>query len=115
MHACTHASLRSWGELIIETDDAAPAAPRLGYLLTILRCRREQLASSAEEVILQETKKEICQILDLMFDVATNTRVLELLRAVQTKFADTHPVVHGTILAPSHSCLAWPTELRRRD
>lgn len=86
--------------------------PLLGYLLTILRCRREQLASSAEEVILQETKKEICQILDLMFDVATNTRVLELLRAVQAKFADTPPVAHGTILATS-PLSRLPTELRR--
>lgn len=56
------------------------------------------LMSTAEEEILQETKKEICQIIGLMFDVATNTRVLELLLSVQAKMTKRSPQVQGTLL-----------------
>jgi len=71
----------------LDDDLERPTYPLLGYLLTLLKCRSELLPSSAINV-LYETKKEICHIIELMFDIATDTRIFELLHIVQSQISE---------------------------
>ncbi len=67
-------------EEILEEDKY----PLLGFLLVILKCTGAGL-SPADEFLLRQTKQEICEIINLMFDMALNTRLIHFLKHTQQK------------------------------
>lgn len=72
-------------------DQQSETYPLLGFLLMVLGCDGDGLPFNVVPV-LQEAKKEICEIISYLFDMATNTHLNDLL--LQTTVHEFNPTTH---------------------